>query len=67
MYTTDYIFPILPIKPYLNKDSEPTMPHKLATVNKPSVSKAHVLFCPFVLLNTTAHVDTKALNMRHQS
>ena len=48
-------------------DVEPTIIHKLATDTNPSVSNLCVLFCPFVVLNTTTHVDTKALNMRHQS
>ena len=29
MYTTDYIFPVLPIKHLVNQDGEPTTPHKL--------------------------------------
>ena len=31
MYTTDHIFPVLPIKDLINKDGDPTTPHKLAT------------------------------------
>ena len=31
MFTTDHIFPVLPIKYLINKDGNPTMPHKLAT------------------------------------
>ena len=31
MYTTDHIFPGLPIKDLINKGGDPTMPHKLAT------------------------------------
>ena len=31
MYTADHIFPVLPIKDLINKDGNPTMPHKLAT------------------------------------
>ena len=30
MYTTDRIFPVLPIKDHINKDGDPTTPHKLA-------------------------------------
>ena len=37
MYTTDNMFPVLPIKYLINKDGEPTTPFKLATGNKPSV------------------------------
>ena len=38
MYTTDHIFPVLPIKGLINEDDDPTTPHKLATGTKPSVS-----------------------------
>ena len=34
---------------------------------KPSVSNLRVLFCPCVVRKLTAHIDVKALNMRHQS
>ena len=49
MYTIDHIFPVLPIKDLINKDDDPTTPHKLATVTKPSVSHlsfyfVHVLY-----------------------
>ena len=37
MYTTDSIFPVLPIKYLINEDGNPTTPHKLATVTKTSV------------------------------
>ena len=67
MYTTDHIFPVLPIKDLINKDGDPTTPHKLATDTKPSVSYLGVLFCPFVVRKATAHVETKTLNMRHQA
>ena len=67
MYTTDHIFPVLPIKDIINKDGDPTMPHKLATGTKPSVSHLRVLFCPCVVRKATAHVETKTLNMLHQS
>ena len=66
MYTTDHIFLVLPIKDITNEDDNPTMPHKLATGTKPSVSHLHVLFCPCILQKATAHVETKALNMRNQ-
>ena len=45
MYTTDHIFPVLPIKDLINEDGDPTTPHKLATGTKPSVSHLRVLFC----------------------
>ena len=59
-------FLVLPIKNPIEKDSDPTMPFKLATGTKPSVSHLRVLFCPFVVRKSTAHIGTKALNMRHQ-
>ena len=67
MYTTDQIFPVLPIKDIINKDGDPTTPHKLATSTKPLVSHLRVLFCPCVVRKATAHVETKTLNMRHQA
>ena len=67
MYTTDHIFPVLPIKYLINEDGDPTTPHKLATGTKPSVSHLHVLFCPCVVRKATAQVETKTLNMRHQA
>ena len=67
MYTTDHIFPVLPIKDLLNEDGDPTTPYKLSTGTKPSVSHLRVLFCPFVVRKATAHVETKTLNMRHQA
>ena len=66
MYTTDHIFPVLPIKDLINEDGNPTMPHKLATGTKPSVSPFSVFFCPSVVRKATAHFETKALKMRHQ-
>ena len=56
MYTTDHIFPVLPIKDLINDDGDPTTPYKLATGMKPSVSHLRVLFCPFVVRKDTAHV-----------
>ena len=67
MYTTDQIFPVLPIKNLINEDGDLTMPYKLATGTKLSVSHLRVLFCPCVACKATAHVGTKALNMRHQA
>ena len=67
IYTTDHIFPVLPIKDLINEDGDPTMPHKLATGTKPSVSHLCVLFCPCVVQKATAHVDTNTLNMCHQA
>ena len=67
MYTTDNIFPVIPIKDLINKDGDPTMPHKLATGTKLKVSNLCVLFFPCVVQKSTAHVETKTLNMRHQA
>ena len=67
MYTADHIFPVLPIKDLINKEGDPTTPHKLATGMKPSVSYLYMLFCRCVIRKATAHVDTNMLNMRHQA
>ena len=67
MYTTDYIFPVLPIKDLINEDGNPMTSYKLATGTKPSVSHLRVLFCPSVVRKATAYVETKTLNMRHQA
>ena len=67
MYTTYHIFPVLPIKDIINKDCDPTTPYKLATGKKPSVSHLRVLFCLCVVRKSTAHIETKTLNMRHQA
>ena len=55
IYTTDHKFTVLPIKNLSNQDSEPTTP------------QLRDLFCLCDLQKATAHVETKALNMRHQS
>ena len=67
MYTTDHIFPVLPIKDLINEDGDTTMTFKLVTGTKPSVSYLRLLFCPCAVRKATAHVDKKALNMCHQS
>ena len=67
MYTIDDIFLVLPIRDLINEDDDPTTPHKLVTGTKPSVSHLRVLFCPCVVRKATAHVETKTLNMLHQS
>ena len=67
MYTTDHIFPVIPIKDIINEDGGPTTTHKLATGTKPSVYRLGVLFCPCVAPKATAHVETKTLNMRYQA
>ena len=56
MYTTDHIFLVLPIKDLINEDDDPTMPHKLATGTKSSVSHLRVLFFPCVVWKAMAHV-----------
>ena len=65
MYTRDHIFPVLPIQDLINKDGDPTTPHKLATSTKPSVSHLRVLFYPCVVRKATVHSETKTLNIRH--
>ena len=67
MYTTCHIFPVLPIKYLINKDGDMTTPYKLATGTKPSVSHSRVSFYPCFVRKATAHVDKKALNIRHQA
>ena len=67
IYTTDHIFPVIPINDLINEDGDPTTPYKMATGTKPSVSHLRVLFCPRVVRKATAHVETKTLNMRHQA
>ena len=67
MYKTDHIFLVLPIRDLIKEDGYPTTPYKLATGTKPLVSHLRVLFCPCVVRKSTAHVETKTLNMRHQA
>ena len=67
MYTTDHLFPVIPIKHLANQDGEPTTPHKLATSTRPSVSKLRILFYSCVVRKATVYVDTKGLNMRRKS
>ena len=67
MYMTDHISIVLLIKYVINEDGDSTTPHKLATGTKPTVSQLCVLFFPCVVRNATAHIETKALNMRHQA
>ena len=67
MYTTDQIFSVLPIKYLIKEDCDLKTQHKLATDKKPSVSHLRVLFFPCVVRKATAHVEIKALNMRHQA
>ena len=67
MYTEEHIFPVLPIKDLMNEYGDPTTPFKLVTGVKPSVSHFCVLFCPCVVRKSTAHVDKKVSNMRHQA
>ena len=59
MYTTDHIFPVLPIKDLIDKDGDPNTPYKLATGTKPPVSHLRMLFCPCVVQKATAHVETR--------
>ena len=66
MYTTDHIFPVLPIKDLINNDGDPTTPHKMATGTKSSVSHLRVSFFPCVVRKATVHIETKTLNINHQ-
>ena len=67
IYITDHILPVLPIKHLVHNDGGPIAPHKLATGTKNSVSNICVLFCRCVVQKATSYVDTKALNIHHQS
>ena len=49
MYTADNIFLVLPIKDLINKDGNPTIPFKLTTGTKTSISYLRVLFFPRVV------------------
>ena len=44
MYTTEHIFPVLPIVDMINEDGDPITPFKLATGTIPSVSHLRMLF-----------------------
>ena len=61
MYTTDPMFPVLPIKYLINNDGDPTTPSKLAKGTKPSVSHLNVLFCPCFVWKATAHIKKKGI------
>ena len=67
MYMAYHILLVIPIKDLIKEDSEPTIPFKLATSTKPSISNLHVLFSPSVVQKSTAYVRTKALTMYHQA
>ena len=67
IYTADHIFTVTPIKDLMNEDGDPTIPFKLATGTKPSVSNLCVLIFTCVVLKATTHVEKKALNMHHQA
>ena len=67
MYAKYHIFPVLPIKYLINKDSDLTTPFKLATGTNPSVPHLHVLCCPCVVRKSIVHVGTKMLNIRLQA
>ena len=45
MYTTDGIFPVLPIKYMMIENSQTTMPSTVTTSTKPAVSYLCVIFC----------------------
>ena len=67
MYTSDHIFPVLPIEDMINKDGNRNTSFKLETGMKPSVSHLRVLFYPRVVRKAITHVDTKELNTHHQA
>ena len=67
IYTTDHVFPLIPIKYLINEYGDLTTSSKLATGTKTLVSNLRVLFCPCVLQTSTSHVGTKTLNIRHQA
>ena len=67
MYTADNIFPVVPIKNLVNQDGEPTTPQILATDTEPSALNLCALLCQYFVRKATTQVDTKALNMSHQS
>ena len=67
MYTTDHIFLVLPIRHMENEGDEPNKPEIMVTGTKTSVSNLCILYFPCVVQKVTSHVDTKALNMCHQS
>ena len=67
MYTEDHILPVIPIKDLINEDGNPTIPYKLATGMKTSISHLRVLFCPCVVPKSTAHVGTKAFHICQQA
>ena len=67
MFTTDNIFPVISTMHLVNQYGEPTTPHKLDTGMKPPVSNPRLLLCPCIVRKATSHVDTKDLNIPHQS
>ena len=67
MYTTDYIFLVLPIKDVINEDGNLSTEFNLETCTKPSVSRLRVVFCPCVVRKSNAPVEKKELNMCHQA
>ena len=64
---TDHTFPVLPIKHLVNQYGELTTPDELSNSTKPSVSNFTCSIFPCVVLKSTAHVYTRALNICHQS
>ena len=59
MYTTDHIFPGLPIKDRINEYENPTTTFKLTTDTKHSLSHSHLLFCPCFVQKDTARVKNR--------
>ena len=67
IYMADHIFAVLPIKYFTEEDGGPTASCKLATGTNLQYNIHMFYFCPCVVHKDTAHVGTKALNMRHQA
>ena len=59
VYTIYNIFLVLPIKDLINEDGKMTIPFKLATGTKTSISHLRMLFCPCVVQKATAHVGKR--------
>ena len=66
IYKTGIIFPDLPIKHLVNHDGVPTTPHKLAAGTNLQY-QTYVFIFSFVLQKATSRIDTKELNIFHQS
>ena len=59
IYTTDHIFPVLPIKYLINEDGDLTTPHKFTTGMKPTVPHLRVFFFLCVVYKATEQVGKR--------